>query len=284
MNINKKIKLLNFSLKKDLWQLLFWSYKSIFSWNWIDFVEHREYVYWDPIKNIDWKTLSKSNKIYTKIFEEDRDLRVLFFIDLALINNKWFFSKSKKDILEEVFYWLCMACNESNDSIWIYFYDWINNNFISYKKWFTNIYKWLNIIETSKNITSNSISNWFQELADKNINNNLIFILTDEIISESQKSLKKLSIKNEIIYINIFDYFENNLHNVDWYMSLSNNKLFADISLKDKAKVKKFRELRYKKIKEFNNFLQWYWISYLYLDTKKDIFKEIYLFFSKLKK
>lgn len=284
MDINKKIKLLNFNLKKDLWYLLFWAYKSIYSWNWIDFVEHKEYIYWDPIKNIDWKTLWRSDKIYSKVFEEDRELNVLFFVDLSLTRDLWFFDKSKKDLLEEIFYWLSMACNQSWDNIWIYFYDWKKSFFIPYKKWFTNIYKWLNIID--KNIVDDnySIWDWLTEISKKNINNNLIFILSDDIFTQDKDCLKTLSIKNEIIYINIFDYFENNLFNVNANINLSNSKSIVNISLNDKSKIKKYREIRYRKIKEFNNFLKKYNIEYLYLDTKKDVFKELYLFFSKLKK
>ncbi len=284
MDINKKIKLLNFNLKKDLWYLLFWAYKSIYSWNWIDFVEHKEYVYWDPIKNIDWKTLWRSYKIYSKVFEEDRELNVLFFIDLSLTKYSWFFDKSKKDLLEEVFYWLSMACNQSWDNIWIYFYDWKKTLFITYKKWFTNIYKGLSIIDKGIIDSDYNVSDWLNEISRKNISNNLIFVLSDDIFTQDKDYIKTLSIRNEIIYINIFDYFENNLLNVDANINLSNNNSIVNIPLSDNSKIQKYREIRYKKIKQFNNFLRKYNIEYLYLDTKKDAFRELYLFFSKLKK
>ncbi|NCO31633.1 DUF58 domain-containing protein [bacterium] len=48
----------------------------------MDFVEHKEYSFSDPLKSIDWKASSKSDKIYSKIYEEERDLKVLFVIDI----------------------------------------------------------------------------------------------------------------------------------------------------------------------------------------------------------
>jgi hypothetical protein len=47
----------------------------------------------------------------------------------------------------------------------------------------------------------------------------LVFILTDNL-NYDQKIFKSLDLYNEIIYINIFDYFENNL-SLDFYSSIS---------------------------------------------------------------
>lgn len=285
MEINKKIKLLDFKLKKDLWTMLFWAYKSIFSWNWIDFLEHREYLPWDPVKNIDWKTVWKTDKIYSKVFEEDRDLNVLFIIDLSWNIDLGFFNKTKKDLLEEVFYYLSMSCNYSWDNIGVYLL-WIEEKpiFISYKKWLTNIYKTIKYIENSENYLDIDFKKELINISKKNINKNLIFILSDNLSNKDNDWLKFLSQKNEVVYLWIFDYFENNLYQTNANISLWNKNDFINISLDDKKKVIKYRELRNSKISEFKTFLNKFSIDYLLLDTKKDIYKELYLFFSKLKK
>jgi hypothetical protein len=46
MKINKKIKVLDFKLSKILNWGLFGAYKSKFSWNWMEFSEHKEYHFW----------------------------------------------------------------------------------------------------------------------------------------------------------------------------------------------------------------------------------------------
>ncbi len=285
MEINKKIKLLDFKLKKDLWTMLFWAYKSIFSWNWIDFLEHREYLPWDPVKNIDWKTVWKTDKIYSKVFEEDRDLNVLFILDLSWNIDLGFFSKTKKDLLEEVFYYLSMSCNYSWDNIGVYLL-WIEEKpiFISYKKWLTNIYKTIKYIEDNEKYLDIDFKKELINISKKNINKNLIFILSDNLSSNDNDWLKFLSQKNEVIYLWIFDYFENNLYQTNANISLWNKNDFINISLDDKKKILKYRELRNSKIIEFKTFLNKFSIDYLLLDTKKDIYKELYLFFSKLKK
>lgn len=43
------------------------------------------------------------------------------------------------------------------------------------------------------------------------IKNSLVFLLTDKMNEFEEKNLKIASLKNDFVYINIFDHFENNL-------------------------------------------------------------------------
>ncbi|WP_231742936.1 DUF58 domain-containing protein [Polystyrenella longa] len=49
----------------------------------IEFVQHREYVPGDDIRRIDWKAWSKTDKYYTKLYEEDTNLRTTLVVDLS---------------------------------------------------------------------------------------------------------------------------------------------------------------------------------------------------------
>lgn len=63
MKTQNKIKSIEIKISKLLNWWLFWNYKSKMHWNWMDFAEHREYNFWDSIKNIDWKASSRWNSI-----------------------------------------------------------------------------------------------------------------------------------------------------------------------------------------------------------------------------
>ena len=285
MDINKKIKLLDFKLTKSLWNSFFWVYKSKFVWNWIDFIEHKEYNFWNQIKNINWKTIGKTTKLYTKIFEEERDLKILFVIDINKKMNFWFFDKTKKEVLEEIFFTLSSSASFYWDSIGALLYDGKKNIFMPYKKWLFNIFSviWeLNKEENFSEIEENRSLKAFDYLNKINTQNTLIFIISDEIKDDLNNNLKILSKKNEIYYINIFDNFENNLINIDLDLSLWYNNDFLNISLNDNEKIKEYKKNRLSKINNFNNILAKNNISYKNIDTKDDVFKELYLFFNGL--
>ncbi|MDR1944756.1 MAG: hypothetical protein LBQ59_01355 [Candidatus Peribacteria bacterium] len=128
-----------------------------------------------------------------------------------------------------------------------------------------------------------TLSQALEYLQKRNFKNNLIFVLTDDMDLIDDRNLKLLSFSNEIIYFNIFDYFENNLENLNVNLSLNNGNNFLNISLNDKEKVENFRKERQILIKNFQNFLKNNRISYKVFDTKENIFKELYLFFNKEK-
>lgn len=237
MQVTKKIKLIDFKLTKSIWNLLFGLYKSRFCWNWINFFEHREYVFWEPVKNIDWKASSKAQKIYSKIFEEEKELNVLFLIDT---NSSMLFGssqKSKKDLLEEVFYALAFSSYKNSDNFWVFLFDWINDIKLPYKKDFWNIFKTIKILENIENIwkiEKNRLKIQLEKLKKLNIKDNLIFILSDYIFDENDKNLSILSLGNEIIYVNIFDVLENNLNDFWNEISLNSWTKFLEISQNSK--------------------------------------------------
>lgn len=287
MEIQKKIKLLNFKLTKNLWASLFWVYKSSFKWNWIDFIEHRQYIYWDPIKNIDRKVSARTDKVYSKIFEEERDLNLLLVLDTSESMYFWSKLKTKIDILEEIFYSIAFSAYQNNDSIWAYIYDEKSYELISYKKWIWNIFSIIkkieekdlkNKLEKSDNTTKQII----EKINKLNIKNNLIFIITDNTEIENEYDIKLLSSDNQVIYINIFDHFENNLENIKSNVSINFWTKFLNIKLSDSEKIENYKKLRQEKLKKLKNILEKNKIWYLNIDTQKDHYKELYSYFSKI--
>lgn len=272
METSKKIKLLDFKLNKALWASLFGLYKSKFSWEWIEFLWHREYEAWTPIKSIDWKASAKTSKIYSKVFELERNLKVFFVINAWKSMDFWVYDRSKRDVLEELFYSLAMSASMAWDSI-----GWVIDKdiFIDYEKWNWNIFKILDIIIWNAKETKKTSFDLY------NVEDNLIFILTDQTDFVNDKNLKLLSLKNEVIFFNIFDYFENNLDNVDANLSFSSENSFLNIDLRDKKKVEAYKKERQEKLKKLEDYLRENNISYKAFDTKMDVFKELYLFFIK---
>lgn len=289
MKINKKIKILEFKLSKILNWWLFWAYKSNFSGNWMEFSEHREYIFWDHVKDIDWKASNKTNQMYVKKYEEERDLNVLFVLDNSESMKFWSQDKTKKWLLEEVFYSLSLSAYYNNDNIWWIIYDWKDFNFISNKKSKNNIYKILNLLEINNKLildtyNTNKANNILKDLVKKWIKNNLIFILTDNIFNIDEKLLRLVSNKNELIFINIFDYFENNLTKLWWNISLNLWSRYLNIDLNNKNKVNKYVKIREKEIREIKLIFEKNKVWYINLDTKSDIFKELIWYFSKVNK
>ena len=285
METSKKIKLLDFKLSKNLWSNLFWIYKTTFHWKWMEYAEHRQYIFWDSTKDIDWKISARTWDIYVKKYEEERDLSVLFLLDVSQTMNFWSWEKTKKDLQQEVFYSLAFSALQNNDSISALIYDENVLDFIPSSKSFSNIFR---ILESSeKNFQSSkknkNTAKIFHHIDKINIKKNLIFVLTDDINFDEEKILKIVWNENDVILINIFDFFENNLLEENSNISLTWWKSFLNIDLFDKEKIKNFRKLRRKKLEILEQKLKKSKIWYIQIDDKKNIYKELVWYFTKIK-
>jgi tRNA pseudouridine-54 N-methylase len=80
---------------------------------------------------------------------------------------------------------------------------------LDYKKSKNNIYRIIDLLE--KENTVFDLEKSFDKIKTKRIKNNLVFILTDKTEFDLKK-IKFLNQNNDIILINIFDKFENELN------------------------------------------------------------------------
>lgn len=273
-------KKLNLKINRLVDSLFVWNYKTAFKWRWLEFSDFRPYDDWDDSKYIDFLASAREWKLLVKRFEEERELTVFFLLDISESMNFWE-SKKKLDTLIETFYILAFSANKNNDKIWSLIFDDNWYELLKPWKWIKNIHKILeilgkNYIKKIENFEVNKMITFFNNLPLKNA---LVFILTDKMWEINDKNLKILSLKNDFVYINIFDYLENNLTSDDSILKVKDSFKTFFINLRDEKKVLKYRELRKIKINNFKNKLNNYKISYLLLDNKTNIFTSLLKFF-----
>lgn len=71
-------------------------HKSPFHGFSVEFAEHRLYNIGDNVKNIDWKLYAKTDKLFSKRFEEETNLRCQFILD---VSSSMYFPDDKKNKL-----------------------------------------------------------------------------------------------------------------------------------------------------------------------------------------
>lgn len=274
------IKKLNLKINRLVDSLFVGNYKTAFKWRWLEFSDYRLYDENDDAKYIDFLASAREWKLLIKRFEEERELTVFFLLDLSETMNFWE-EKRKIDTLIETFYILAFSANKNNDKIWSIIFNDNWYEFIKPGKWIKNIHKILEIIEKNniKKIPDFSVNKLITIFNNLPIKNSLVFLLTDKIWEIEDKNLKISSLKNDFVYINIFDFIENNLVEDGWIFRFKDKFKTFFINLRDKQKISKYRELRKTKIQDFAKKLNNFKISYLFLDNKANIFSKLLVFF-----
>ena len=304
---NKKQKLLEIKTNKLVDSLFVWNFKTNFKWNWIEFIDFREYNYWDDIKNIDWLVSEREWRTYIRLYEEERELSVYFIIDSdENFDFKYpsketllqYDNKSKYDIIEELLYLVWLSTIKWCDRLGLFIYNSDKKDFIYAKKWKLNL---LNIINKSKEYIfskrskhifhpKNKLFSFFRkkwELLKKykkdntletfnslKIKKSLVFLLTTKTDIDDT-NLKVLALKNDLIVCNIFHSFENTLY-WEWIKWFNNIDKSLHIDISNDSKRQEYIKFRKEKIKNFKRKILKLWWKYLYIDEKSNIYKDLF--------
>ena len=297
--LNKNHKLLELKTNALTDSLFVWNYKTNHKWRGIEFVDYKEYDFWDNIKYIDFIKSEQEWKTLVKLYEEERELSVNFIIDLNSTFYSWWLPNNKIDIVYELFYLIWLSTIKSWDKLWTFIFSNDDEKLHIAKKWkqnFINIVNSIDLFEykfKQKNDTFLDIfkkwnknfenkknkKKWLSYFNSLRIKNSLVFYITDNLDIDS-KQLKILWIKNDLIVCNIFNSFENTLEwkGILWLKKWENN-IFLDLDNKDK--ILKYKELRKNKILDFKKKIIRNWAKYILLDERKNIYKEFYKLFRK---
>ncbi len=187
-------------------------YHSAFKGRGMAFSEVREYQYGDDIRNIDWNVTARFNKIYIKIFEEEREMTVILMIDFS--GSKDFGSKKrfKDELVTEIAAVLSFSTIHNNDKIGVIFFSDKVEKFIAPKKGKKHI---LHIIRELLNFKPDSnktnISEALRFLTNAIKKRCTVFIISDFMDKNFSKALQIANHKHDIIALQIYDIREEEL-------------------------------------------------------------------------
>jgi len=93
------------------------SYNSVFKGRGMEFEEVREYQPGDDIRTIDWNVTARAGHPYIKRFSEERELTVLFLVDVSASNLFGTAGLSKLELATEVAALLMFTALKNNDKV-----------------------------------------------------------------------------------------------------------------------------------------------------------------------
>jgi uncharacterized protein (DUF58 family) len=92
-------------------------YKSVFRGRGMEFDEVREYQPGDDVRTIDWNVTARAGTPFIKRFCEERELTVLFLVDVSASGAFGSGSRSKLDLVVEVAALLMFSALKNNDKV-----------------------------------------------------------------------------------------------------------------------------------------------------------------------
>lgn len=92
-------------------------YESVFKGRGMQFDEVREYTPGDDIRTIDWNVTARTGRPYIKRFVEEREMTVIFAVDLSASGDFGTVDKAKNELAAEFCAVLAFAAAKNNDKV-----------------------------------------------------------------------------------------------------------------------------------------------------------------------
>lgn len=194
----RKIRKIEIKTGKVIEEIFSGNYRSAFKGNGMEFEEIREYYEGDDIRNIDWNVTARQNRPYVKKYKEERELNIVLMVDISSSNN----FGNQKEKIAEIAAVMALAGVKNGDKVGaILFNDKIEKHIYSRKgnKHALSIIENLLTVSSEKSGTDlNGAIEYFERAEKKS---SVLIIISDFLCEGYEKSLKRVSIKHDVILI-----------------------------------------------------------------------------------
>jgi uncharacterized protein (DUF58 family) len=208
----KKIRALEIKTRKIVQSTFSGEYHSVFKGSGISFAEVREYQDGDDSRLIDWKVTAKMNTPFIKVFEEERELNVYLLVDLSGSGDFGSVEQTKVEVAAEIAAVLGFSAINNNDKVGLLLFSDHVEKFIPSKKGKEHVLRILRDIfylkpESRKTSIDAALTTLNKTLKKKSI----VFLISDFIDRNYEKSMKMASRKHDLVPIVIEDPREKDL-------------------------------------------------------------------------
>lgn len=116
-DILKRVQRIQIVANRTVNDLFAGQYKSVFRGRGMEFDEVREYQPGDDVRSIDWNVTARTGAPFIKRFCEERELTVLFLVDVSASGAFGSGARSKLDLVVEVAALLMFSALKNNDKV-----------------------------------------------------------------------------------------------------------------------------------------------------------------------
>ena len=181
-------------------------YESVFKGQGIEFADAREYVPGDDIRTIDWNVTARSQQAFVKKFMEERELTVMFMVDMS--GSQYFGTgeKLKSEVAAEITALLAFAATKNKDKTGLLITTDEVEKFVPVKKGKTHVLRVVReILYYQPKGTKTRLATGLEYLNNFLTRMAVIFVISDFMDEGYEKALKILSKRHDVIAIHLGD-------------------------------------------------------------------------------
>ena len=190
-------------------------YHSTFKGRGMTFSEVRQYQFGDDVRNIDWNVTARYSEPFVKVFEEERELTMMLVVDVS--GSGLFGTRNgfKQDIITEIAATLAFSATQNNDKIGLILFSDVIELYIPPKKGRSHVLRIIReLLEFEPKSRKTDLENALSYLSRVMKKKAIVFVLSDFIAEDYQRTLKITSGRHDVTGIRVYDEREENIPNL----------------------------------------------------------------------
>ena len=192
-------------------------YQSVFKGHGMEFAEVREYAPGDEYRTIDWNVSARMGHPYVKKYTEERELTVLFAVDLSGSEQFGTRGRFKGEVATEIAAVIAMAAINNNDRVGLLSFTDRIEEFVPPKKGRRHALRLIRDLLAFKPLGSGTDLSVALDYLGRILRHRaIIFLISDFLDTGFERSLKVLSRRHDLVAITVSDPRERSLPNVGY--------------------------------------------------------------------
>lgn len=211
----KKVRKIEIKTKRLSNHIFSGEYHTSFKGRGMTFSEVRQYQYGDDIRNIDWNVTARYNEAHVKVFEEERELTMMLMVDIS--GSESFGSKNqfKEEIVTEIAATMAFSATQNNDKIGLILFSDQIELYIPPKKGKSHVLRIIReLIEFEPKSKKTDIDQALKFLSGTQKKKAIVFLISDFMSNDYEKTLKIASKKHDITGIRVWDLRDEKIPNL----------------------------------------------------------------------
>ena len=205
----KKIRYIEIYTSKTVNDVLAGEYHSVFKGRGMEFEEVREYQPGDEVRSIDWNVTARTGTPFVKRFVEERELSVIFLVDLSASGAFGSSEKLKNEVAAELCALLAFSAIKNNDKVGLIVFTDTIEMFIPPAKGTTHVLRLIrDLLEFRPRQVQTDISVAIDYLGRVLRKRSVVFLVSDFLGDEFEHSLRVLGRRHDVIAVSISDQRE----------------------------------------------------------------------------
>ncbi len=211
----KKIRFIQIHTKRAVNDVLAGEYHSVFKGRGMEFDEVREYTPGDEIRTIDWNVTARTGQPYVKRYVEERELTVLFVVDLSASGTFGTREKLKNEVAAEMCALLSFSAIKNNDKVGLIIFTDIIELYIPPGKGTSHVLRLIrDLLNFKPRQTRTDIAQALDYLGRITHRKAVVFLVSDFLAEGYERPLGIVARRHDVIAISITDPRERELPKV----------------------------------------------------------------------